>query len=88
VAAVGGAVAAIWSVKSNASAQAAQHSADGAHTIAAAALTSIKDVGVHIDGRMTQLLAAKDELTEARVAGSFKEGVAQEKDDAANKTKQ
>jgi hypothetical protein len=53
IAAVGGAVAAIWSVKSQ---------------------RSIAKVGTDINGHMTAFLAAKDQLTEARVSGSFKAG--------------
>jgi hypothetical protein len=35
---------------------------------------TIEKVGTDINGRMSQFMAEKDKLTEARVAGSFKAG--------------
>ena len=41
---------------------------------------AVTKVGVEINGRMSQFLATKDELTERRVEGSYKQGVADQKE--------
>ena len=51
-----------------------------AATLSARNGDSIKKVGVDINGRMSQFLATKDELTERRVEGSYKQGVADQKE--------
>jgi hypothetical protein len=83
-----GGLATLWSVKANAAALAAKSAAEGAqvtaakaHGTAEVALAIIEKVGTDINGRMTQLLATKDLLTEARVDMSLQQGVQQGRSD-------
>jgi hypothetical protein len=86
ITAVGSAVSSILSAQAKRSSEKAAEAAEKSQVNSRAALSSIKEVQIEFNGHMEKFLAVKDELTEVRVDGSYKQGLLDQKEKDGNST--
>jgi hypothetical protein len=74
ITATGSAIAAVLSAQAKASSVKAAAAAENSQASSEKAVAKIENVRVEFNGHMEKFLAVKDELTETRVEGSYKQG--------------